>query len=124
MCNPEPCRILQEIKDQDDQIIEEFLQRQKDQACIIMVADQRTDSLFHFPGGLVGEGHTKNIGGINAVVLHQIGITAHQKLCLPAAGACDYPDIALGFQRVLLRRGAHGCGLPCPEPCRRDFQGK
>ncbi len=29
MCNPEPCRILQEIKDQDDQIIEEFLQRQK-----------------------------------------------------------------------------------------------
>ncbi|MDE6875435.1 MAG: UvrD-helicase domain-containing protein [Lachnospiraceae bacterium] len=29
MCNPEPCRILQEIKNQDDQIIEEFLQRQK-----------------------------------------------------------------------------------------------
>lgn len=29
MCNPRPCRILDEIKDRDDQIVEEFLQRQK-----------------------------------------------------------------------------------------------
>lgn len=29
MCNPAPCQILEEIKDQNDQIIEEFLQRQK-----------------------------------------------------------------------------------------------
>lgn len=29
LCNPNPCPILQEIKDQDDKIIEEFLQRQK-----------------------------------------------------------------------------------------------
>lgn len=29
ICNPAPCQILGEIKDQDDQIIEEFLQRQK-----------------------------------------------------------------------------------------------
>ena len=29
MCSPKPCPILKEIKDQDDQIIEEFLQRQK-----------------------------------------------------------------------------------------------
>ena len=29
ICNPEPCQILNEIKDQDDRIIEEFLQRQK-----------------------------------------------------------------------------------------------
>ncbi|MDE7297515.1 MAG: UvrD-helicase domain-containing protein, partial [Lachnospiraceae bacterium] len=29
LCNPRPCRILDEIKDQDDQIVEEFLQRQK-----------------------------------------------------------------------------------------------
>ncbi len=29
MCNPEPCQILSEIKDRDDRIIEEFLQRQK-----------------------------------------------------------------------------------------------
>ena len=29
LCNPRPCQILAEIKDQDDRIIEEFLQRQK-----------------------------------------------------------------------------------------------
>ncbi len=29
MCNPRPCQILEEIKNQDDRIIEEFLQRQK-----------------------------------------------------------------------------------------------
>ena len=29
MCNPGPCSILSEIKDQDDRIIEDFLQRQK-----------------------------------------------------------------------------------------------
>ncbi len=29
LCNPQPCQILHEIKKQDDQIIEEFLQRQK-----------------------------------------------------------------------------------------------
>jgi len=29
LCNPQPCQILQEIKDQKDQIVEEFLQRQK-----------------------------------------------------------------------------------------------
>ena len=29
LCNPQPCQILHEIKNQDDQIIEEFLQRQK-----------------------------------------------------------------------------------------------
>ena len=29
MCSPKPCPILKEIKDQDDRIIEEFLQRQK-----------------------------------------------------------------------------------------------
>ncbi len=29
MCNPEPCQILDEIVNQDDKIIEEFLQRQK-----------------------------------------------------------------------------------------------
>lgn len=29
LCNPKPCQILPEIKDRDDHIIEEFLQRQK-----------------------------------------------------------------------------------------------
>ena len=29
LCDPQPCQILAEIKDQDDRIIEEFLQRQK-----------------------------------------------------------------------------------------------
>ncbi len=29
LCNPVPCQILKEIKDQDDRIMEEFLQRQK-----------------------------------------------------------------------------------------------
>lgn len=29
MCNPRPCQILNEIKKQDDRIVEEFLQRQK-----------------------------------------------------------------------------------------------
>lgn len=29
MCNPQPCQILEEIRNRDDQIIEEFLQRQK-----------------------------------------------------------------------------------------------
>lgn len=29
MCNPQPCQILDEIRNRDDQIIEEFLQRQK-----------------------------------------------------------------------------------------------
>lgn len=29
ICNPRPCRILEKIQDQDDRIIEEFLQRQK-----------------------------------------------------------------------------------------------
>ncbi len=29
MCDPKPCRIMSKIEDQDDQIIEEFLQRQK-----------------------------------------------------------------------------------------------
>lgn len=29
MCNPMPCQILEEIKDQDDRIIEEFMQKQK-----------------------------------------------------------------------------------------------
>lgn len=29
ICNPNPCQIIGEIKDQDDQIIEDFLQRQK-----------------------------------------------------------------------------------------------
>lgn len=29
ICNPKPCQILEDIKDQDDRIIEEFLQRQK-----------------------------------------------------------------------------------------------
>ncbi len=29
ICNPEPCQILSEIKNQDDRIIEEFLQKQK-----------------------------------------------------------------------------------------------
>ncbi len=29
MCNPEPCQILNEIRNQDDRIMEEFLQRQK-----------------------------------------------------------------------------------------------
>ncbi|MDE7324888.1 MAG: UvrD-helicase domain-containing protein, partial [Lachnospiraceae bacterium] len=29
LCNPQPCQILNDIKDQDDRIIEEFLQRQK-----------------------------------------------------------------------------------------------
>jgi len=29
MCNPEPCQIMDEIKDRDDQILEDFLQKQK-----------------------------------------------------------------------------------------------
>ncbi len=29
ICNPQPCAVLEEIRDQDDRIIEEFLQRQK-----------------------------------------------------------------------------------------------
>ena len=66
-----------------------------DQGCIVFLADQVTDPPFHFSRSFVGKGHAENVGRVDAVLLHKIGITAHQQFGLAAACTGNHPEIPL-----------------------------
>ena len=69
-----------------------------DQAYVIVLPDQPPDPFLHLTGGLVGKCHAEDIGGIDSVVLYQIGVAADQKLRLAAAGSRDHPHIPFRLQ--------------------------
>ena len=64
-----------------------------DQARVVPISDQRTDPAPHLASRLIGKCHAQDIEGIDAVLLHEIGITAHEKLRLAAPRPRDHPDI-------------------------------
>ena len=42
------------------------------------------------------EGHAEDVGGIDAVLFHKIGIPADQQFCLSTACTGNHPEISFG----------------------------
>lgn len=56
-----------------------------DQADVRFTPDQRANPVFHLACRLIGKRHAQDIEGIDAVLLHEIGVTAHEQLRLATA---------------------------------------
>ncbi len=69
-----------------------------DKAHVIVLTDEPPDPLLHLPGRFVGKGNAQYIGRIDAIILHQVGIAAHQQLRLAAARPGNHPHIAFRLQ--------------------------
>ncbi len=90
------------------------------QALALAAAQQRADALFHFPRGLVGEGHGDDVTGLDAAFLDQVGDLAGDHAGLAGARAGKHQeraaDVVHGFllpgiesghgRRISLRRRA------------------
>ena len=61
---------------------------------IIFGSDQRSNSLLHFAGGFIGECYAQDVGGVNAVLLYEIGISADKEFGFPASGAGNHTHIS------------------------------
>ncbi len=72
-----------------------------DQADFVLCPNQGANPLLHLPGGFVGKCHAQDVGRVDSVILHQVGVAAHQKLGLPAARPGDDTDVPFRLQHRL-----------------------